>query len=116
MPAGSDRKSIQKNKANECNFLRLPSFSRLLLTEVQSLDDSTVTFDVNLLQVLQQLTTLTYQAQQRTLCAEVVAVVFEVLSKVVDTVRKQGNLALRRTCVHVRLAVLTEKLLLFLCC
>ena len=39
----------------------------------------------------------------------------EVLSKVADTVRKQRDLALWRTRIGVRLAVLAEKLLLFLC-
>ena len=87
----------------------------LLLTEVKSLDNCAVTLNVNLLQVLQQLATLTYEAQQRTLRAKVVLVALEVLCKVADTVRKQRDLALGRTCIGVRLAVLTKKLLLFLC-
>ena len=91
-------------------------FSDLLLTKVQSLNDSTVTLDINLLQVLEQLTTLTDHLQHSTLSAEVVTVVLEVLCKVADTVREQRDLALWRTCIGVRLAVLTEKLLLFLCC
>lgn len=90
--------------------------SDLLLTEVERLDNRAVTLDVNLLQVLQQLAALTYEAQQRTLRTEVVPVVFEVLSKVADTVREQGYLALRRTGILVGLAVLTEKFLLFFCC
>ena len=94
----------------------LPHSVDLLLTEVQSLNDSTVTLDIYLLQVLQQLTALTDHLQHRTLSAEVVTVVFEVLCKVADTVREQRDLALWRTCIGVRLAVLTEKLLLFLCC
>ena len=94
----------------------LPHSADLLLTEVQSLNDSTITLDIYLLQVLQQLTALTDHLQHRTLSAEVVTVVFEVLCKVADTVREQRDLALWRTCIGVRLAVLTEKLLLFLCC
>ena len=93
----------------------LPHSVDLLLTEVQSLNDSTVTLDIYLLQVLQQLTALTDHLQHRTLSAEVVTVVLEVLCKVADTVREQRDLALWRTCIGVRLAVLTEKLLLFLC-
>ena len=87
----------------------------LLLTEVKSLNDCAVALDINLLKVLQQLATLTYETQQRTLCAEVVLVALEVLCKVADTVRKQRDLALGRTCIGVRLAVLTKKLLLFFC-
>ena len=93
----------------------LPHSADLLLTEVQSLNDSTITLDIYLLQVLQQLTALTDHLQHRTLSAEVVTVVLEVLCKVADTVREQRDLALWRTCIGVRLAVLTEKLLLFLC-
>ena len=61
-------------------------FCTLLLTEVKSLEDRTITLDINLLQVHKQLTTLTYEAQQRTLCAVVVTVALHVLGKVVDTV------------------------------
>ena len=59
---------------------------RLLLTEVKSLNDCAVTLDVNLLQLHKQLTTLTNNAQQRSLWAEVVTVALHVLGKVVDTV------------------------------
>jgi hypothetical protein len=84
-----------------------------LLTEVQSLDNCAVALDINLFEVLQQLAAFTYQAEQGTLSTEVLAVRFEVLCKVADTVGKQRDLALRRTGVGVRLSVLTEKLLLF---
>ena len=95
----------------------LPSFlPRGLSAEVERLDDGAVALDVDLLQVLQQRAALADQTQQRTLRAEVVLVAFEVFCKVADTVRKQCDLALRRTCVGVRLAVLAEKLLLFLSC
>ena len=95
----------------------LPSFlPRGLSAEVERLDDGAVALDVYLLEVLQQLAALAYQAQQGALGAEIVAVVLEVFSKVVDTVGKQRDLALGRTRVGVRLAVLAEKLLLFFCC
>ena len=65
----------------------LPSFCRtILLTKVERLDNRAVTLDINLLQVHEQLTTLTHEAQQRTLCAVVVAIALHVLGKVVDTV------------------------------
>ncbi len=89
---------------------------RGLLAEVERFDDRAVALDVDLLEILQQLTTLADQAQQGALGAEIVAVALEVLSKVADTVRKQRDLALGRTRVGVRLAVLAEKLLLFFCC
>ena len=87
-----------------------------LFTEIERLDDCSVALDIDLFQILQQLAALADQTQQRTLRAEVVLVAFEVFCKVADTVRKQCDLALRRTRVGVRLAVLAEKLLLFLSC
>ena len=87
-----------------------------LFTEIERLDDCSVALDIDLFQILQQLAALADQTQQRTLRAEVVLVAFEVFRKVADTVRKQCDLALRRTRVGVRLAVLAEKLLLFLSC
>ena len=84
-----------------------------LFTEIERLDDCSVALDVDLLQVFQQRAALADQAQQCALGSEVVLVALEVFSKVVDTVGKQGNLALGRTRVGVGLSVLTEKLLLF---
>ena len=95
----------------------LPSFlPRGLSAEVERLDDGAVALDVDLFQILQQRAALTDQAQQCALGSEVVLVALEVFSKVADTVGKQRDLALGRTRVGVRLAVLAEKLLLFLCC
>ena len=92
----------------------LPSFlPRGLSAEVERLDDGAVALDVDLFQILQQRAALTDQAQQCALGSEVVFVALEVFCKVADTVRKQRDLALRRTRVGVRLAVLAEKLLLF---
>ena len=96
--------------ASICSVSRIESASRRLRSA------SSRALDVYLLEVLQQLAALAYQAQQGALGAEIVAVVLEVFSKVVDTVGKQRDLALGRTRVGVRLAVLAEKLLLFFCC
>ena len=108
---------LYENEGNPCLGRELPSsLPRGLLAEVQLLYDSTVALDVHCLQVLQQLATLTDHTQHSAMRTEVVKVALEVLRKVGNTVRKQGNLTLGRTRVRVRLAVLTEKLLLFLCC
>ena len=87
-----------------------------LFTEIERLDDCSVALDIDLFQILQQLAALADQTQQRTLRAEVVLVAFEVFRKVADTVGKQRDLTFGRTRVGVRLAVLAEKLLLFLSC
>ena len=75
----------------------MPSSSpRRLLAEVERFDDCAVAFDVYLLEILQQLTALADQTQQRALGTEVVPVVLEMLSKVADTVRKQRDLTFGR--------------------
>ena len=84
--------------------------------EIQRLHDCAVALDVDLLQVFQQRAALADQAQQCALGSEVVLVAFEVFRKVADTVGKQRDLTFGRTRVGVRLAVLAEKLLLFLSC
>ena len=95
----------------------LPSFlPRGLSAGVERLDDGAVALDVDLLQVFQQRAALADQAQQCALGSEVVLVAFEVFRKVADTVGKQRDLTFGRTRVGVRLAVLAEKLLLFLSC
>ena len=55
-----------KNKGCRPKTIRtaLIAPSEVLLTKVKSLDDSAVTLDINLLQIHEQLATLTYQAQQ----------------------------------------------------
>ena len=93
----------------------IPSSSGLL-AEIQRLHDCAVALDVDLLQVFQQRAALADQAQQCALGSEVVLVAFEVFRKVADTVGKQRDLTFGRTRVGVRLAVLAEKLLLFLSC
>ena len=110
-------KSLFFTKMKATPFRELPSFlPRGLSAKVERLDDRAVAFDVDLLQIFQQRAALTYQAQQCALGSEVVFVALEVFRKVADTVRKQRDLALGRPRVGVRLAVLAEKLLLFLSC
>ena len=87
-----------------------------LFTEIERLDDGAIALDVDLLEVLEQLAALADQTQQRALRTEVVTVALHVLRKVADTVGKQRDLTFGRTRVGVRLAVLAEKLLLFLSC
>jgi len=90
------------------------SCERRLFADTESFDDSSVTLNIYSFEVVEQLTTFTYQTKQRTLGAVVVAVLFHVLGKVVDTVGKKCNLALRRTSIYFRCTVLAKKLLLFL--
>ena len=85
-----------------------------LLTQTQSLNDSTVAGNVALLQVVQEGTTLTYQAGQSALGAVVLAVLLHVLGEVLDAEGEQCDLALSATCVSSTLAIGGEELGLLL--
>ena len=82
-----------------------------LSTEAKLLHDSSVSLNVNCLEIIKYTTTLTNKLKKRTTGYIVVLVALKVLSKVSDTVGKQCYLALWRTCISVRLSVLLEKLL-----
>ena len=59
-----------------------------LSTETELLDDLTVSLDVNLLEVVQELTALTDEAEKGTTRDHVLLVLLHVLGKVSDTVGK----------------------------
>ena len=102
---------VQKTK--EASRLgRLPFFnsSYRLLTQAESLDEFTITIDVLVVKILKELTTATYQLGQRTSSTEVLVVLLQVLSEVLNAISEQGNLALNRTGILGVLAVLAENL------
>ena len=75
----------------------LPYFRIFLLTDTQLSDQGTVTVDVLLLQVGQQITTAADHLEQAAAAVVVMLVGLEVLGQVVDTSGQQSNLDLRRT-------------------
>ena len=81
-----------------------------LLTQTQSLHNSTITIDIVGVEILQELTTATYQLCQRTSSSIVLVVLLQVLGEVLDTIREQCNLALSATSVCGALAKLGEDL------
>ena len=107
-----------KNKKSHSNTLwliPLPSGrdgegAFLLLTQTQSLHDSTVAVDVARLQIVEQRATLTYQTGQSTLGAVVLTVLLHVLRQVLDAIGEQCNLALCATGVSCATAKLGEDL------
>jgi len=84
-----------------------------LSTETELLDDFTVPFNVNLLEIVEELTALAYETEQRTACHHVFLVLLHMLGKVSDTVREQSDLALGGTSIVARFSVLCENFLLF---
>ena len=63
-----------------------PLVSFLLSTETELLDDVSVSFDVRFLEVVQKLTSFTYEAEKRTACNNVLLVLLHMLCEVIDTV------------------------------
>lgn len=70
---------------------------RKLLTQTQLSDQGTVTVDVLLLQIGQQITAAADHLEQAAAAVVVMLVGLEVLGQVVDTSGQQSNLDLRRT-------------------
>ena len=83
-----------------------------LLTQAKSLDKSTIAGNVFVVEILQQLAATTYELGERTSGSKVLVVLLQVLGEVLDAEGEQGYLALARTCVGSRLAILAENLLL----
>jgi hypothetical protein len=59
-----------------------------LSTETELLDNASVSLDVGLLEIVQELTSLTYEAEKGTARHNVFLVLLHVLSEVIDTVGK----------------------------
>ena len=72
-------------------------FLRKLLTQTQLSDQGTVTVDVLLLQIGQQIAAAADHLEQAAAAVVVMLVGLEVLGQVVDTSGQQSNLNLRRT-------------------
>ena len=85
---------------------------QILLTKTEGLDDGTIAVDVLVVEVLQQLTTLTYEHSQRTCCVVILVILLQVLCQMRDAIAEESDLCLCRTGVRGALAILTEDLLL----
>jgi len=81
-----------------------------LLTQAESLDECAVAVDVLVVEILQELTTTTYQFGQRAGSTEVLVVLLQVLGQVLNTIGEQCYLALNRASVFGVLAILAENL------
>ena len=81
-----------------------------LLAETEGLDDGTIAIDVSVVEILQHLAAATDELGQRAGGTEVLVVLLQVLRQVLDAIGEQCNLALSRTGVGCRLAILLEDL------
>jgi len=85
-----------------------------LLSQVQLLDDGTVAVDVYLLEVTEEITSVTDHLEQTAAAVVVLHVGLQVLGQAVDAVGQNGNLNLGRTGVTLVDGVLSNDSLLFL--
>ena len=88
---------------------------KILLSETEALDKSSVSFDVLLCKVCKKLLSVTNHLRETSLRVEVLGVLLHVLGELVDSGCKNCNLNLGRTCVLlIDLVLLNEGCLFFL--
>ena len=86
-----------------------------LLSDVQLFDDSSVSLDVDLLQVVEQISSVSYHFEKTAAAVIVLVIVFEMLGQIVYSVCENRNLNFRRTRVSLVNGVFLNNSLLFLC-
>ena len=84
-----------------------------LLSDVQLLDDSSVSLDISLLEVAKKVSSVTNHLKKAATAVEVLVVVLEVRVEVVDAVCEKRDLNLGRACVAFVCCVLLNKSLLY---
>ena len=70
-----------------------------LLSEAELLDNSSVSFDILLSKIVKELLSVTNHLRETSLRMEILGVLLHMLGKGVDSIGKNSNLYLRRTCV-----------------
>ncbi len=70
-----------------------------LLTELELLRNSLIAVQVRVVQVIQQTAALANHHQEPSTGAMILLVLLQVLSQVIDPLREQRNLHIRRTCI-----------------
>jgi hypothetical protein len=94
----------------------LPPEVVTLFSESQGLDHFPVPVDVLVLQVVQQPSSLTHKFEQAPSGMMIFSVDFEMLVQVIDALREQSNLNLRRSSIRVvKFKLINQCLFLFRC-
>ena len=89
---------------------------QLLLSQAELFNDSSVSFDIYLLEVVEKISSVTNHLEETTAAVIVLVVALEVLGKVRNSVSKNCDLNLGRSCVTLVDGVLFNNCLLFCCC
>ena len=93
-----------------------PFLIQLLLSQTELFNDSSVSFDINLLEVVKKISSVTYHLEKAATAMVVLVVALEVLCEVRNSVSKNCDLNLGRSCVALVCGVLFNNCLLFCCC
>ena len=88
-------------------------FCQKLLSDVQLSDDRAVTLDVCLLKVVKKVSSVTYHLEKTAAAVVILVVSLEVLVERIDSVSKNSNLYLGRTCVTLVGSISFNNCLLF---
>lgn len=89
---------------------------QLLLSQTELFNDSSVSFDIDLLEVIEEVSPVTDHFEQAATAVIVLVVVLEVLGEVGYSVSKYSYLNLGRARVTLVGRILLDNCLLFLCC
>ncbi len=89
---------------------------QLLLSETELFNDSSVSCDIDLLEVVEKVSSVTYHLEKTATAVVVLMVALKVLCEVSYSVSKDSDLYLGRACVTLMSSVLFDNCLLFLCC
>ena len=93
-----------------------PFLMQLLLSKTKLLNDSSVSVDVGLLEVVKKVSSVTYHLEEAATAVVVLVVALEVLGEVRNSVSKNCDLNLGRSGVTLVGSVLFNNCLLFCCC
>ncbi len=108
--------SDYSKKRSDRDRYATPFLIQLLLSQTELFNDSSVSFDVYLLEVVEKVSSVTYHLEEAATAVVVLVVVLEVLGEVSYSVSKDSDLNLGRTCVALVGSVLLNNCLLFCCC
>ena len=103
-------------KRSDTKKCTTPFLMQLLLSETKLLNDSSVSLNVNLLEVVEEVSSVTNHLKETTAAMIVLVVALEMLGEVSYSVGKDSDLNLGRTCVTLVSCVLFDNCLLFCCC
>ena len=110
------KNGLDRKKRSDTKYHGTPFLIQLLLSQTELFNDSSVSFDVHLLEVVEKVSSVTYHLEESAAAVIVLVVALEMLGEVSYSVSEDSDLNLGRTCVTLMSCVLRDNCLLFLNC